>query len=322
MKAIIATSPGDASVLSVVDVEVPEPGPGDIVIDVAAAGVNRADVAQRQGAYPPPAGAPAWLGLEASGRVSWAGPGSGHSVGDEVCALLSGGGYAEQVVVDGRLALPVPAGVALADAAALMETVCTVWSNVFQLAGLQPGENLLVHGGSSGIGTTAIQMGVEFGARVAVTASTLEKLEACRRLGAEVLINYRTEDFVQRVKDDLGGADVILDMVGGSYLARNVHALRTNGRIANIASMDPSPGELDFRYLMRKRGTIRSTSLRARPLAERVAIVTDVREHVWPRVADGSIRPIVHTTFPLAEATEAHRLMESSDHIGKILLIP
>ncbi|ARJ05051.1 NAD(P)H quinone oxidoreductase [Cnuibacter physcomitrellae] len=319
MKAVVVVSPGTPSALELAEVERPDPGEHDVVIAVAAAGVNRADVLQRKGHYPSPEGAPHWPGLEVSGTVTWAGDHSGHAVGDEVCALLPGGGYAEEVVVNGSLALPIPERVGLVDAAGLMETVCTVWSNVFLLAALRAGETLLVHGGSSGVGTMAVQLGRAFGATVAVTASSSEKLAACRGLGADILIDYTMEDFVERMTSE-GGADVVLDLVGGSYLARNIAALRVNGRIANIASAGSGPAELDFGALMRKRGTIRSTSLRARPLAERAEIVASVAENVWPLFESGAVRPVTGARFPLADAAEAHRLMESSSHIGKILL--
>ncbi|WP_291053792.1 NAD(P)H-quinone oxidoreductase [Herbiconiux sp.] len=324
MRAVVIREPGDPSVLEIGEVSLPEPGPGDLVIDVAAAGLNRADVAQRQGAYPPPPGSPAWPGLEVSGVVAEVhgetGAASGFQVGDRVCALLGGGGYAERVVVPAAQVLPVPASVDLIDAAGLVEVVATVWSNVFLLADLRAGETLLVHGGSSGIGTMAVQLGTLFGARVAVTARSAEKLATCRELGADILIDYTTEDFVERIKAEAGGADVILDVVGGDYLERNVRALSVNGRIANIASQGGGSASLNFGALMMKRGTIRSTSLRARPAEEKAEIIASVRENVWPLVENGSVRPIIAARFPLAEAAEAHRLMESSSHIGKILL--
>jgi putative PIG3 family NAD(P)H quinone oxidoreductase len=323
MQAVLIAHPGDASVLELSDVDDPRPGPGQLLIDVAAAGVNRADVAQRQGHYPPPPGAPAWPGLEVSGVVAELGPGaeaSGFAVGDRVCALLGGGGYATRVVVDAGHVLPVPDSVDLIAAAGLPEVVATVWSNVFLLAGLRPGETLLVHGGSSGIGTMAVQLGRAFGARVAVTARSAEKLEACRELGASILIDYTRDDFVERVQSEAGGADVVLDVVGGDYLDRNVAALAVNGRIANISSSGGSAA-LDLGALMRKRGTLRSTSLRARPDEEKTEIIRSVLEDVWPLVADGRVRPVIGALFPLAEAAEAHRLMESSAHIGKILLV-
>lgn len=323
MQAVLIAHPGDASVLELSDVDDPRPGPGQLLIEVAAAGVNRADVAQRQGHYPPPPGAPAWAGLEVSGTVAELGPGaagSGFAVGDRVCALLGGGGYATRVVVDSGHVLPVPDSVDLVDAAGLPEVVATVWSNVFQLAGLRSGETLLVHGGSSGIGTMAVQLGRAFGARVAVTARSAEKLEACRELGASILIDYTRDDFVERVQSEAGGADVVLDVVGGDYLDRNVAALAVNGRIANISSSGGSAA-LDLGALMRKRGTLRSTSLRARPDEEKAEIIRSVLEDVWPLLADGRVRPVIGARFPLADAAEAHRLMESSAHIGKILLV-
>jgi putative PIG3 family NAD(P)H quinone oxidoreductase len=326
MKAVLIARPGDPSVLELSDVDAPRPGPGQLLIDVVAAGVNRADVSQRQGHYPPPAGAPEWPGLEVSGVVAAVGEGRGadsgspFAVGDRVCALLAGGGYAEQVVVDAAHALPVPDSVDLIDAAGLPEVVATVWSNVFQLAGLTAGETLLVHGGSSGIGTMAVQLGRAFGATVAVTARSAEKLEACRELGAGILIDYTREDFVERMQAETGGADVVLDVVGGDYLDRNVAALAMNGRIANISSLG-GRAALDLGALMQKRGTIRSTSLRARPAEEKAAIIRGVLENVWPLVADGTVRPVIGARFPLAQAAEAHRLMESSAHIGKIVLV-
>lgn len=326
MKAVLIARPGDPSVLELSDVDAPRPGPGQVLIDVVSAGVNRADVSQRQGHYPPPAGAPEWPGLEVSGVVAAVGEshgadsGSPFAVGDRVCALLAGGGYAEQVVVDASHALPVPDSVDLVDAAGLPEVVATVWSNVFQLAGLTAGETLLVHGGSSGIGTMAVQLGRAFGATVAVTARSTEKLEACRELGAGILIDYTREDFVERMQAETGGADVVLDVVGGDYLDRNVAALAMNGRIANISSLG-GRAALDLGALMQKRGTIRSTSLRARPAEEKAAIIRGVLENVWPLVADGTVQPVIGARFPLAQAAEAHRLMESSAHIGKIVLV-
>ncbi|MGD8195934.1 NAD(P)H-quinone oxidoreductase [Herbiconiux sp. P18] len=341
MKAVLIDRPGDASVLSLSTVDAPRPGPGQVLIDVVAAGVNRADVAQRQGYYPPPPGAPEWPGLEVSGVVAGFGPVGGpdahdrpdahggpdahdrfggFSVGDRVCALLGGGGYAEQVAVDVGHVLPVPDSVDLVDAAGLPEVVATVWSNVFELAGLRAGETLLVHGGSSGIGTMAIQLGRAFGARVAVTARSAEKLEACRELGADILIDYTREDFVERIRAETGGADVVLDVVGGVYLDRNVAALAVGGRIANISSSG-GPAQLDLGALMAKRGTIRSTSLRARSSAEKSALIAGVREHVWPLVADGRVVPVIGARFALGDAGQAHRLMESSAHVGKILLV-
>lgn len=323
MKAITIPQPGDPSALVLADVSTPEPAADEVRIRVAAAGVNRADVMQRMGFYPPPPGAPDYPGLEVSGTIDAVGAGvDGWSVGDEVCALLSGGGYAEQVCVAAGQVLPVPAGVSLADAAALPEVVSTVWSNVFMTANLLPGQTLLVHGGSSGIGTMAIQLAREVGARVAVTAGSAAKLDVCRELGAEILVNYREQDFVAQIKEATAGAgaDVILDNMGAKYLGRNVEALAVNGRLVVIGLQGGAKAELDLGQLLRKRGAVIATSLRARPAAEKAAIVAAVREHVWPLVESGRVRPIVHARHTLAEAGEAHRELEASGHIGKILL--
>lgn len=325
MRAISISEPGDADVLTVTEETRPSAGPGQVVIDVAAAGVNRADVMQRLGFYPPPTGASPLPGLEVSGTVAEVADGvSGIAVGDEVCALIDGGGYAEAVAVPSTQVLPVPKGVSLADAAGLPEVVCTVWSNVFMTANLQPGETLLVHGGSSGIGTMAIQLAKALGARVAVTAGSAEKLDACRALGADVAISYKDEDFVERVREETDGrgADVILDNMGAKYLGRNVDALATAGRLVVIGLMGGRKGELDLGTLLSKRGAVIATSLRARPAEEKAAIVAAVREHVWPLVEDGTVRPVIHQTYPLAEAAQAHRDMEASGHIGKLLLLP
>ena len=325
MRAISISEPGDADVLTVTEEARPSAGPGQVVIDVAAAGVNRADVMQRLGFYPPPKGASPLPGLEVSGTVAEVADGvSGIAVGDEVCALIDGGGYAEAVAVPSTQVLPVPKGVSLADAAGLPEVVCTVWSNVFMTANLQPGETLLVHGGSSGIGTMAIQLAKALGARVAVTAGSAEKLDACRALGADVAISYKDEDFVERVREETDGrgADVILDNMGAKYLGRNVDALATAGRLVVIGLMGGRRGELDLGTLLSKRGAVIATSLRARPAEEKAAIVAAVREHVWPLVEDGTVRPVIHQTYPLAEAAQAHRDMEASGHIGKLLLLP
>lgn len=325
MRAISISEPGDADVLTVTEETRPSAGPGHVVIDVAAAGVNRADVMQRLGFYPPPKGASPLPGLEVSGTVAEVADGvSGIAVGDEVCALIDGGGYAEAVAVPSTQVLPVPKGVSLADAAGLPEVVCTVWSNVFMTANLQPGETLLVHGGSSGIGTMAIQLAKALGARVAVTAGSAEKLDACRALGADVAISYKDEDFVERVREETDGrgADVVLDNMGAKYLGRNVDALATAGRLVVIGLMGGRRGELDLGTLLSKRGAVIATSLRARPAEEKAAIVAAVREHVWPLVEDGTVRPVIHQTYPLAEAAQAHRDMEASGHIGKLLLLP
>lgn len=306
--------------------EVPDPAPGEgeVLVEVVASAVNRADILQRQGFYNPPPGASPYPGLECSGRIAALGPGvSGWAVGDEVCALLAGGGYAEKVVVPAGQLLPVPEGVGLSQAAALPEVVCTVWSNVFMIAHLRPGETLLVHGGSSGIGTMAIQLAKAVGAKVAVTAGTKEKLERCAELGADILINYREQDFVAEIEraTDGAGADVILDNMGAKYLDRNVRALAVNGRLAIIGLQGGVKGELNIGTLLNKRAAISATSLRARPLSEKAAIVAAVREHVWPLVAGGHVRPVVDREVPMAEAAEGHRVVEESGHVGKVLLV-
>ena len=325
MKAITIPQPGDADALVLADVPDPEPAAGEVRVRVAAAGVNRADVMQRMGHYPPPPGAPEYPGLEVSGTVEALGSGvDGWAVGDQVCALLSGGGYAELVCVPAGQLLPVPHGVSLQDAAALPEVVSTVWSNVFMTANLLPGQTVLVHGGSSGIGTMAIQLAREVGARVVVTAGSAAKLEACRQLGAEILVNYREQDFVEEVRAATGGAgaDVILDNMGAKYLARNVEALAPGGRLVVIGLQGGAKAELDLGLLLRKRGAVIATSLRARPADEKAAIVAAVREHVWPLVEDGRVRPVIHSRHTLADAPAAHRELEESGHIGKILLTP
>src|SRR4051794_34219958 len=323
MRAIVVDVPGGPEALVEADVPDPVAGPGEVVLEVVAAGVNRADLLQRQGHYPPPAGAPEWPGLECSGRGIAVGEGvTDWSVGDQACALLSGGGYAEQVAVPAGQLLPVPHGVGLVEAAALPEVTCTVWSNVFMLAGLRPGETLLVHGGSSGIGTMAIQLAVTAGARVAVTAGSADKLARCRELGAEILVDYREQDFVEvvRASTDGRGADVVLDTIGAKYLDRNLDVLALNGRIANIGLQGGTRAELDLGKLMARRGAVLSTGLRARPPAEKAAVVASVREHVWPHLAAGRVRPVVDRVLPMAEAAEAHRVIEGSSHVGKVLL--
>lgn len=294
-----------------------------MLVEVAASAVNRADILQRQGFYDPPPGSSRHPGLECSGRIVAIGPGvSGWAVGDEVCALLAGGGYAERVAVPAGQLLPVPEGVDLVTAAALPEVVCTVWSNIFMIAQLRPGETVLVHGGSSGIGTMAIQLAKAIGAKVAVTAGGPEKLARCRELGADVLIDYREQDFVAelRAATDGAGADVILDIVGAKYLGRNLDALAVNGRLAVIGLQGGVKAELNLGALLAKRAAITATSLRARPLGEKAAIVAAVREHVWPLVSTGRVAPVVHAAFPMRDAAEAHRVMESSAHVGKLLL--
>ncbi|HEY0509335.1 MAG TPA: NAD(P)H-quinone oxidoreductase [Blastococcus sp.] len=328
MHAVTIPQPGGPEVLTWAEVPDPVCGPGEVLVDVAATAVNRADLLQRQGFYPPPRGASDILGLECSGIVSEVGAGvTQWSVGDEVCALLSGGGYAERVAVPAGQLLPRPSGVELATAAALPEVACTVWSNVFLLAGLARGDTFLVHGGSSGIGTMAIQLAARAGARVFTTAGTAAKLAFCRELGAEVAINYRDEDFVDRVKEATGGAgvDVILDNMGAKYLARNVDALAVGGRLVVIGMQGGTKAELDLGRLLGKRASVHATTLRSRPATGpggKAEIVAAVRHDVWPDVERGVIRPIVDRRLPMSRAAEAHRLIEASEHIGKVLLLP
>ncbi|MDH6451482.1 MULTISPECIES: NAD(P)H-quinone oxidoreductase [unclassified Streptomyces] len=324
MYAITIPEPGGPEAL--VWSEVPDvvAGEGEVLVEVVAGAVNRADILQRQGFYNPPPGASPYPGLECSGRIAEIGPGvSGWAVGDEVCALLAGGGYAEKVAVPAGQLLPVPKGIDVRQAAALPEVVCTVWSNVFMIAHLRPGETLLVHGGSSGIGTMAIQLAKAVGAKVAVTAGTAQKLERCAELGADILINYREQDFVEEVRaaTDGAGADVILDNMGAKYLDRNVNALAVNGRLAIIGMQGGVKGELNIATLLNKRAAISATSLRARPPAEKKAIVAAVREHVWPLLDAGHIRPVVDRELPMSDAAAAHRVVEESGHIGKVLLV-
>jgi putative PIG3 family NAD(P)H quinone oxidoreductase len=327
MRAVTISEPGGPEVLGWGEVPDPVCGPGEVLVDVVAAAVNRADLLQRQGHYPPPPGASEVLGLECSGVISEVGEGvTGWSVGDEVCALLAGGGYAERVAVPAGQLLPRPAGVELATAAALPEVVCTVWSNVFMLAGLRAGEVFLVHGGGSGIGTMAVQLAARAGARVATTAGSAAKLAFCRELGAEITVNYRDEDFVQVVRDatDGHGADVVLDIMGAAYLARNVDVLATGGRLVGIGMQGGTKAELDLGTLMRKRASVAATTLRSRPPTGpggKAEIVAAVRHDVWPDVERGVVRPIVDRRLPMSRAADAHALVEASDHIGKVLLV-
>ncbi|SHF58902.1 NAD(P)H-quinone oxidoreductase [Geodermatophilus nigrescens] len=328
MRAVTTSGPGGPEVLGWGEVPDPVAGPGEVVVDVAATAVNRADLLQRAGNYPPPRGASEVLGLECSGIVSEVGEGvTGWSVGAEVCALLAGGGYAERVAVPAVQLLPRPAGVELATAAALPEVTCTVWSNVFQLAGLRRGETFLVHGGSSGIGTMAIQLAARAGARVVTTAGTEAKRAACRELGADVTIDYREEDFVERVREVTGGAgaDVVLDNMGAKYLARNVDALAVGGRLVVIGMQGGTKAELDLGKLLAKRASVAATALRSRPSTGpggKDAIVAAVRAEVWPDVERGVVRPIVDRRLPMSRAAEAHRVVEASEHVGKVLLLP
>jgi len=320
MRAVEITRPGGPDVLQIAERPVPEPGHGQVVIRVAWAGVNRPDALQRAGSYAPPPDASDLPGLEASGEVAAIGPGvSGIAVGDRVCALLPGGGYAEYVATPAAHCLPVPKALGLKEAACLPETFFTVWSNVFMRGGLKGGERFLVHGGSSGIGTTAIQLGKAFGARVFATAGSEEKCRACVELGAERAINYRDEDFVEVMKAE-GGADLILDMVGGDYIARNVKLLAEDGRLVQIAFLQGPVAELNFAMMMVKRLTLTGSTLRPQSVAAKAAIARELREKVWPLLDSGRIAPVMDSAFPMAEAAAAHARMESSGHIGKIVL--
>lgn len=323
MHAVTIPEPGGPDALVWAEVPAPEPGEGEVLVEVSASAVNRADLLQRQGFYDPPPGASPYPGLECSGRISALGPGvNTWAVGDEVCALLGGGGYAEQVAVPTGQLLSVPDGIDVTTAASLPEVTSTIWSNVFMVAHLRPGETLLVHGGGSGIGTMAIQLAKAVGARVAVTAGSKEKLDRCAELGADILINYNEQDFVEavRTETDGQGADVILDIIGAKYLDRNIKALAFNGRLAIIGLQGGRKGELNLGALLAKRAAVTATSLRARPAAEKAAIVAAVREHVWPLLADGRVRPVVDSTLPMSRAADAHRTMEESSHVGKIVL--
>ncbi|MEJ7629546.1 MAG: NAD(P)H-quinone oxidoreductase [Nocardioidaceae bacterium] len=322
MRAVVCRTAGGPDVLEIVEVPDPEPLPGEVLIRVAATAVNRADVMQRQGSYPPPPGASEILGLECAGVVAALGEGvRGWQVGDRVCALLSGGGYAEQVAVPAGQVLPTPAGLDDSQAAALPEVSCTVWSNVFMVAGLRPGEVFLVHGGGSGIGTMAIQLANQLGATVTCTVGSPEKAAFCRELGADLTIDYRRQDFVDEVRRFVGGgADVILDNMGAAYLGRNVDLLAHEGRLVVIGLQGGAKAELNLATLLGKRGAVIATALRSRPPAEKSSIVASVRENVWPLVEDGTVRPIVHATFTIDDVVAAHELVDSGAHVGKVVV--
>lgn len=325
MRALVVPTPGGPEALTLTEVDDLPIGPNEIRIRVAAAGVNRADVAQRHGTYPPPPGAPSWPGLEVSGEVIETGSAvTRFSLADRVCALLAGGGYATEAVVHEDLALAVPTSLDLIDAAALPEALATVWSNVFLDGGLKAGDTLLVHGGASGIGTTATQLGTLAGARVAVTAGSAQKLELCRQLGAQIMINYHEQDFTRELNAATSGhgADVILDIIGGAYASANIEALAMNGRIMLIANQSGVSVSFDPRALMAKRGLIHGTTLRSRPLAEKVQIMRAVRLDAWPWVEFAQLHPVIDSRFSFADAVHAHRRMEASAHAGKILLVP
>jgi NADPH2:quinone reductase len=324
MIAIEIREAGGPEVLVPVERPTPVPNAGEVLIKVTAAGVNRPDVFQRLGRYPPPPGVTDIPGLEVSGVITEVASGAGNfRVGEAVCALVAGGGYAEYCVAPAPQCLPAPRGLDLADAAAIPETFWTVWTNVFERGRLQAGESILIHGGSSGIGTTAIQLARSFGARVFATAGSAEKCAACERLGAERGINYREDDFVAVVREQTAGrgVDVVLDMVGGPYFTRNIDVLATEGRLVEIATLQGAKTELNIQTVMQRRLTITGSTLRARPIADKGAIAQAVHRHVWPLIESGAVKPIVYATFPLREAAAAHRVMESSAHIGKLVLI-
>ncbi|SFD25957.1 putative NAD(P)H quinone oxidoreductase, PIG3 family [Bosea sp. CRIB-10] len=323
MTAIGFEAPGGPDVLKPQQRPVPQPGPGQLLAHVAVAGVNRPDVLQRMGGYAPPPGASDIPGLEFAGRIVALGEGvSRYEVGDQVCALVAGGGYAQYAVVHEDNALPIPSGLSLEEAGALPETFFTVWTNVFQRGGLKKGESFMVHGGTSGIGTTAIQLAKAFGATVLATAGSDDKCAACRELGADHAVNYRTEDFVAAAKTATGGrgVDLILDMVGGDYINRNYEAAAESGRIVQIAFLNGPKAEVNFSRLMLKRLTHTGSTLRPRTIAEKAGIARELEEKVWPLLTEGRCKPVIHARFPLAQAAQAHALMESNAHIGKIVL--
>lgn len=323
MIAIDIAQPGGPEALRIVERPTPRPEERDVLIKVAAAGVNRVDLMQREGKYPPPPGASDIPGLEVSGVIAEVGPAAQRwRVGDQVCALITGGGYAEYCVAPDVLCLPIPHGVELVSAAALPEACFTVWTNAFDRGRLKSGETFLVHGGSSGIGTTAIQMGRAFGARVFATAGSAEKCAACERLGAERAVNYREQDFVSELMTLTGnrGIDVILDMVGGDYLRRNVELLAFDGRLVQIAVRGGTKGELNLLRVQRQRLTITGSTLRARPVSEKEQIARALEQQVWPAIAAGDVRPVIYAPYPLLQAAEAHRVMEAGPHIGKLVL--
>jgi putative PIG3 family NAD(P)H quinone oxidoreductase len=323
--AVTITEPGGPDVLKWTEVPDPEPGPGEVLIDIHSSAVNRADILQRQGGYQPPPGAPPYPGLECAGRITARGPdtaGPAESETRQVCALLGGGGYAQKVAVPAGQVLPVPTGLSLDQAGGLPEVACTVWSNVIDIAALQPGETILVHGGGSGIGTFTIQLAKAIGARV-VTTARRSKHEALRQLGADVTIDYTEEDFAEATKRATGGrgADVILDIVGAKYLPRNVDALAVNGRLVVIGMQGGRKGELDLGALMAKRALVAATTLRARPPDDKARIVAGVHRDVWPLVESGAIRIVIDRRLSMDRAAEAHRIVEASEHIGKVVLV-
>jgi putative PIG3 family NAD(P)H quinone oxidoreductase len=324
MHAVVITHPGGPEVLRLEEVPDPVPGPGEVLVAVAAAGLNRADVLQRQGHYPPPPGAPPYPGMECSGRIIELGPEvTGWQVGDEVCALLAGGAYAEKVAVPQGQLLPIPDGVSLVEAAALPEATCTIQGTVYQMAHLAPDDTFLVHGGAGGIGTFAIQIAKAEGCTVACTAGSPEKLDRCRELGADLAVSYQDEDFTAAVLEftDGQGANVILDIMGAPYLSWNLDTLATWGRLVVIATRGGSRSEVDLGLMMLKRATIVAATLRTRTMAEKAEVVAATREHIWPFISAGKVVPVIHAVLPMAEAAQAHRLLDDGTHIGKILLV-
>lgn len=321
MRAVIAPEPGGLEALQIADLPVPEPGTGEVLVGIEAAGLNRADLLQRQGFYPPPPGVTEVLGLECAGTIAAIGPGVDHfSVGDPVCALLAGGGYADFVAVPAGQVAPIPTGLSIVEAGGFMETSCTVWSNLVMVAGLRAGETLLVHGGTSGIGTTAIQIAKALDVQVVATVGSDTKADAARKLGADAVINYRTDDFAKAMAEADLAADVILDIIGAKYLASNVAALATGGRLVVIGLQGGVAAELNLAALLAKRASVTATSLRARPVAEKSDIVRETIAGVTPMLESGALRPVVHATFDVADVAEAQRVLEASEHIGKLVL--
>ncbi len=323
MQFIEVAQPGGPEAMQLASGPVPQPGEGEVLVHVAAAGVNRPDVQQRKGAYPPPPGASPHLGLEVAGEVAAVGPGVTMAVGEKVCGLANGGGYAEYCSIPASQCLPWPKGYDAVRAAALPETFFTVWANLFDIGRLSAGESVLIHGGSSGIGTTAIQLAKAFGARVYVTAGSQEKCDACLKLGADAAINYKATDFAESIKQFTNGAgvDVVLDMVGGPYAQKNLRCLAMDGRLVLIAFLGgPKVEQFDLTTVMTRRLTVTGSTMRPRTAAQKAAIAQSLLAKVWPKLEDDSVAPVIHTVFPLAEVAEAHRLMESSEHVGKIML--
>ena len=321
MRAVIAPEPGGLDALQIADLPIPEPADGEVLIGIEAAGLNRADILQRQGFYPPPPGITDVLGLECAGTIAAIGPGVDRfSVGDPVCALLAGGGYADFVAVPAGQVVAIPSGLSTVQAAGLMETACTVWSNLVMVARLAAGETLLIHGGTSGIGTTAIQVAKQLDVKVVATVGSDAKAAAAKDLGADVVINYRTQDFPEAMADAGLSADVILDIIGAKYLAPNVSALATDGRLVVIGLQGGISAELNLAALLGKRASITATSLRARPVHEKSDIVRETIRNVTPMLSSGAVSPIIHATFDIEDVADAHRMLESSEHIGKLVL--